>query len=225
MCAEGSALSSWIACILKISSFEDRNAWSLDRWTERGVEEERYRTHTLSEKCQAAQNQSHQSVQERASQITCWRILCSEKRRLGKLLMLQPPACDFHNRSTHHITETKTAHMRNPPEIHVWSGCLALRVSCGKFVRMCSDVWHWLARSECSCHGDGDSPLPADFGDLESEIDRVVAGRLPLQDVITSTRLIFLQGKPQTQTNSLYDINQTMQWGKKHHSFIIYKEN
>lgn len=27
-----------------------------------------------------------------------------------------------------HITETKTAHMRNPPEIHVWPG--RLRASC-----------------------------------------------------------------------------------------------
>ncbi len=40
----------------------------------------------IREKCQAAHNQIHQSVQERASRITLWCVLCSQK--------LQPPACD-----------------------------------------------------------------------------------------------------------------------------------
>lgn len=45
------------------------------------------------------------------------------------------------------------------------------------------------------CFDDADSPFSSNFGDLQSEVHRIVTGRFPLQDFITAARLILLLGE------------------------------
>lgn len=79
---------------------------------------------------------------------------------------------------------------------HSRSVCGLMFNSCSMTSRLCVCVSHKVLEERFPC--DCDSPLTTNFGDFQTKVNRVVTRGLPLQDVITSTRLVSLRTAEKT---------------------------
>lgn len=98
-------------------------------------------------------------------------------KKTNKLLMKQTNIILFYSNqrlSTHGQTHTGTVHSTNTP--------------------VCHEMIVPLQSSAECFPGNSNLPFSCDSGDLETEVHRVQIGWLPLEDIVTPPRLVWLQG-------------------------------